>query len=132
MPVDLDDAFDRIDDLWSPHVAAELNGQHVKLARLEGTFDWHHHDDADELFLVHEGELTIRLRDEPDVHLSAGQLHVVPAGVDHQPVADEECRVLLFEPAGTVNTGNVESERTVQDEWVVERRETTDTERRPE
>ena len=116
MSVDLDDAFDRIDDLWSPHVAAELNGQHVKLARLEGAFDWHHHADADELFLVHEGELTIRLRDESDVHLSPGQFHVVPAGVDHQPVAEEECRVLLFEPANTVNTGNVESERTVRDE----------------
>lgn len=115
MPVDLDDAFDRIEELWSPHVAAELNGQHVKLARLDGEFDWHHHD-VDELFLVHEGEVTIRLRDDGDVHLAAGQLHVVPAGVDHQPVADEECRVLLFEPAGTLNTGNVESEKTVREE----------------
>ncbi|MFC7235448.1 cupin domain-containing protein [Halosegnis marinus] len=116
MAVDLDDAFDRIDDFWDPHVAAELNGQHVKLARLKGEFDWHRHDDADELFYVHEGDLTIRLRDDPDIELSAGQLHVVPAGVEHQPVAEEECRVLLFEPAGTLNTGNVESERTVVEE----------------
>ncbi|PSP56868.1 mannose-6-phosphate isomerase [Halobacteriales archaeon QH_7_66_36] len=116
MVVDLDEAFEHIEEFWSPHVAGELNGQHVKLARVEGTFDWHHHEDADELFLVHEGELTIRFRDREDVHLSAGQFHVVPAGVDHQPVADEECRLMLFEPADTLNTGNVESERTVEDE----------------
>ena len=116
MVVDLDEAFEHIEEFWSPHVAGELNGQHVKLARVEGTFDWHHHEDADELFLVHEGELTIRFRDRDDVHLSPGQFHVVPAGVEHRPVADEECRIVLFEPADTLNTGNVESERTVEDE----------------
>jgi mannose-6-phosphate isomerase-like protein (cupin superfamily) len=116
MPVDLAAAFDSIEEFWSPHVAAELNGQHVKLARLRGTFDWHRHPDADELFLVHEGELTIELREEDDVRLSTGELHVVPAGVDHRPVAESECRVLLFEPAGTVNTGTTESERTVAEE----------------
>ena len=116
MVVDLDDAFERIEEFWSPHVAGELNGQHVKLARVEGAFDWHHHDDADELFFVHEGELTLRFRDRDDVHLSPGQFHVVPAGVEHRPVADEECRIVLFEPAGTLNTGNVESERTVREE----------------
>ncbi|MFB6118245.1 cupin domain-containing protein [Halosegnis sp.] len=120
MVVDLAEAFARIEEFWSPHVAAELNGQHVKLARLEGTFDWHHHESADELFLVQEGELTIRFRDRTDVHLTAGQFHVVPAGVDHQPVADEECHVLLFEPAGTLNTGNVDSERTVEEEQRIE------------
>ena len=116
MVVDLDDAFERIEEFWSPHVAGELNGQHVKLARVEGAFDWHHHDDADELFFVHEGELTLRFRDRDDVYLSPGQFHVVPAGVEHRPVADEECRIVLFEPADTLNTGNVESERTVEDE----------------
>jgi mannose-6-phosphate isomerase-like protein (cupin superfamily) len=116
MVVDLDEAFDGIDEFWSPRVAGELNGQHVKLARVRGEFDWHRHDDADELFFVHEGELTLRFRDRDDVTLSPGQLHVVPAGVDHQPVADEECRIMLFEPAGTLNTGNVESERTVYEE----------------
>ena len=116
MVVDLDEAFEHIEEFWSPHVASELNGQHVKLARVEGTFDWHHHEDADELFFVHEGELTIRFRDRKDAHLSAGQFHIVPAGVDHRPVADEECRIMLFEPADTLNTGNVESERTVEDE----------------
>ena len=116
MVVDLDDAFDRIEEFWSPHVAGELNGQHVKLACVEGAFDWHHHDGADELFFVHEGELTLRFCDRDDVHLSPGQFHVVPAGVEHRPVADEECRIVLFEPAGTLNTGNVESERTVREE----------------
>jgi mannose-6-phosphate isomerase-like protein (cupin superfamily) len=116
MVVDLAEAFAGIEEHWSPHVAAELNGQHLKLARVEGTFDWHRHDEADELFYVHEGELTLRFRDREDVHLSAGQLHVVPSGVDHQPHADEECLLVLFEPAGTLNTGNVESERTVREE----------------
>lgn len=88
----------------------------MKLARVRGEFDWHRHEDADELSLIHEGELTLRFRDRDDVHLSAGQLHVVPAGVDHRPVADERCRLVLFEPAGTPNTGNVESDRTVYEE----------------
>jgi len=70
MVVDLDEAFDGIEEFWSPHVAGELNGQHVKLARVRGEFDWHRHDDADELFFVHEGELTLRFRDRDDVHLS--------------------------------------------------------------
>ncbi|WP_255150920.1 cupin domain-containing protein [Halorarius halobius] len=115
MPVDLSEAFDSIDEFWSPRVAAELNGQQMKLARLHGEFDWHHHADADELFFVHDGELTIRVRDDDDVQLSAGQFHVVPAGVEHKPVAEEECRVLLFEPSGTLNTGNVETEKTVRE-----------------
>lgn len=116
MVVDLAEAFAEIEEHWSPHVAAELNGQHVKLARVEGTFEWHHHEAADELFYVHEGELTLRFRDRADVHLSPGQLHVVPAGVDHQPHADDECQILLFEPTGTLNTGNVENNRTVREE----------------
>lgn len=116
MVVDLANAFTKIEEQWSPRVAAELNDQHVKLARVEGTFDWHHHDEADELFYVYEGELTLRFRDREDIRLTAGQLHVVPAGVDHQPHADSECLLMLFEPAGTLNTGNVESERTVREE----------------
>lgn len=116
MVVDLDEAFARIEEFWSPHVAGELNGQHVKLARVEGAFDWHRHDEADELFLVHEGELTLRFREREDVTLSPGQFHIVPAGVEHQPYAESECRIMLFEPAGTLNTGNVESERTVREE----------------
>lgn len=113
-PLRLADAFARFDDRWSPRVVAELNGQHVKLAKLEGEFVWHHHADEDELFFVVEGRLTLRLRDR-DVHLEAGDLFVVPRGVEHQPVAESGvCHVMLFEPATTLNTGNVESERTVR------------------
>jgi mannose-6-phosphate isomerase-like protein (cupin superfamily) len=84
----------------------------VKLAKLDGEFVWHHHDDADELFFVVSGSLRIELRDRADVELGPGELVVVPAGVDHRPVADAETEVLLFEPAETRNTGNVESDRT--------------------
>ncbi|HEV2150008.1 MAG TPA: cupin domain-containing protein [Longimicrobiaceae bacterium] len=96
---------------WSPKVVAELNGQQVKLAKLLGEFDWHHHEHEDELFLVVRGRLTIRLRDR-EVVLDEGELLVVPAGVEHQPVAEEEAHVLLFEPASTLNTGNLRNERT--------------------
>lgn len=111
--VNLADAFGRIDEPWSPRIAAELNGQHVKLAKLEGPFVWHRHEEADELFLVVEGRLVIELRDG-EIALEAGELAVVPRGVEHRPVAEEEAHVLLFEPAGTLNTGDVENERTVR------------------
>jgi mannose-6-phosphate isomerase-like protein (cupin superfamily) len=119
--VSLADAFEHIDDHWAPRLAAECNGQHVKLAKLQGAFEWHHHADADELFLVVAGSLDIERRDAPDVHLEANELHVVPAGVEHRPVVPgetgvgpdgDEAHVLLFEPAGTLNTGEHESERT--------------------
>ena len=107
----LDSAFDSFDEQWAPRLAAEANGQALKLAKVEGRFVWHHHD-ADELFLVHEGEVRIEFRDRADVTLTAGELLVVPAGVDHRPVAESEAELLLFEPAETRNTGNVEDDRT--------------------
>jgi mannose-6-phosphate isomerase-like protein (cupin superfamily) len=97
---------------WSPRIVAELNGQHVKLVKLKGEFVWHHHESEDELFLVLRGALAIHLRDRV-VHLGEGELFVVPKGVEHKPVADDEAHVLLLEPASTLNTGNVRSERTV-------------------
>jgi mannose-6-phosphate isomerase-like protein (cupin superfamily) len=109
--VSLAGAFASFDELWSPRVAAEVNDYAVKLAKVEGEFVWHRHDDTDELFLVVNGELTLRFRDG-DVVLSAGELLVVPRGVEHCPVADREAHVLLFEPAATVNTGDARSERT--------------------
>ena len=96
---------------WSPKIVAELNGQQVKLAKLLGTFDWHHHEHEDELFLVIRGTLILRLRGE-EVVLNEGEMFVVPRGVEHQPHADQEVEILLFEPASTLNTGNVRSERT--------------------
>ena len=104
-PVDLDRAFARITTHWDPHVVGELNGQLVKCVKLLGEFVWHHHDHEDELFLVHRGVLHMRLR-EGVVKIGAGQFHIVPRGVEHQPYAPEETEVVLFEPASTLNTGN--------------------------
>jgi mannose-6-phosphate isomerase-like protein (cupin superfamily) len=99
-------------ETWSPRLVGDLNGQHVKLAKLKGEFVWHHHAAEDELFLVLEGRLVIRLRDG-DVVLEEGEFLIVPCGVEHQPVAEEEAHVLLFEPASTLNMGNVHNQRTV-------------------
>jgi len=96
-------------DHWHPRLIGELNGQHVKAAKLLGSFAWHHHDAEDELFLVVSGNLTMRLRDdsgERAVRVGVGEFVVVPHGVEHQPHADQEVHVVLFEPAGTVNTGS--------------------------
>lgn len=102
-----------ISEYWSPRIVGELNGQHVKLTKLKGDFIWHHHEHEDEMFLVIKGTLLMRLRDG-DVTLNEGEFFVVPKGIEHQPVADEEVHVLLFEPAGTLNTGNVRNERTLE------------------
>jgi mannose-6-phosphate isomerase-like protein (cupin superfamily) len=113
MKINLDEAFGRFDEYWSPRLAAELNGQHVKLAKLKGEFIWHKHDDADELFLVHRGRLVIEFRDRR-IELREGEMLVVPRGVEHRPLAEQEVECVMFEPAGTVNTGDVENERTVR------------------
>ena len=110
--VNLAESFSRIHDHWKPRIAADLNGQHVKLVKFEGPFVWHHHDHEDELFLVVAGSFRMEFRDRA-VRLSAGELLVVPRGVEHRPVADRECAVLLFEPATTLNTGNVRNEKTL-------------------
>jgi mannose-6-phosphate isomerase-like protein (cupin superfamily) len=102
------------DERWSPKVVGDLNGQQVKLAKLEGEFVWHHHEAEDELFLVVEGRLTLELRDGA-VELGPGEFAIVPAGVEHRPVAHGVCSVMLFEPASTLNTGNLRNERTVAD-----------------
>lgn len=98
---------------WQPRIVGELNGQHVKVAKLQGEFVWHHHEAEDELFLVLRGALTIQLRDR-DVHLGEGEFFIVPRGVEHRPVAAEEAHILLFEPASTLNTGNLRNERTYE------------------
>lgn len=98
-------------ELWQPRIVGELNGQHVKVVKLQGEFVWHQHEAEDELFLVLSGAMTIQLRDR-DVQLERGEFFIVPRGVEHRPVAQEEVEVLLFEPAGTLNTGNVQNERT--------------------
>ena len=116
--INLADKLALFTEHWSPKIVAELNGQHVKLAKLMGEFDWHHHEHEDELFLVLRGTLAMHLRDRV-VNLAEGELFVVPRGVEHRPVAAEECHVLLFEPASTLNTGNVQSKRTVdRPDWI--------------
>lgn len=112
--VNLLEKFALIDEYWSPKIAGELNGQFVKLGKLKGEFIWHHHEEEDELFLVVKGQLTLKLRDK-DVILQEGEFFIVPRGVEHKPVADDEAYVLLFEPKSTLNTGNVRGERTVED-----------------
>ncbi|MFC8538134.1 cupin domain-containing protein [Streptomyces sp. NPDC057249] len=105
VPVNLADKLSQFSELWSQKKVAVLNDYEVKLAKLKGEFVWHTHEDTDELFLVVDGRLTIRLRDA-DVVLETGELFVVPRGVEHCPVAEEETAILLFEPAGTLNTGD--------------------------
>jgi mannose-6-phosphate isomerase-like protein (cupin superfamily) len=109
--VSLAEKLGRFTDYWNPRIVAELNGQHVKLARLKGAFMWHHHEAEDELFLVLHGRLRMQLRDG-EVVLGPGEAIVIPRGVEHRPVADDEVHVLLFEPASTLNTGNLRNERT--------------------
>ena len=110
--VTLADAFASMGEAWNPRLAGELNGQAVKLARAEGEFVWHSHAEADELFLVTDGRLRIEFRERDDAVLEAGELIVVPRGTEHRPIAEPEADVLLFEPAGTRNTGDVENDLT--------------------
>jgi len=110
--VDLAETFARFHEQWSPKVVGELNGQMVKLVRFQGEFVWHKHDHEDEMFLVIDGAFRMELRDG-NIELSAGQFVIVPRGVEHRPVAERECQVMLFEPATTLNTGDVRNERTL-------------------
>ena len=112
--VDLAAAFARFSDHWHPRIVGELNGQHVKLVKFQGEFVWHRHAAEDELFLVVRGAFRMEFRDRA-VELRAGEFLIVPRGVEHCPVADAEVEVLLFEPAGTVNTGDAGGARTVAD-----------------
>jgi mannose-6-phosphate isomerase-like protein (cupin superfamily) len=112
--VNIAEKFAKIPEYWKPYVAAELNGQLVKLDKLKGEFIWHHHEEEDELFLCVKGRFRIEFRDR-EVWLEPGEFLVVLRGVEHRPVADEEAWILLFEPASTLNTGNVENERTLHE-----------------
>ena len=111
--INLKQKFSLFQDRWSPKIVGELNGQYVKLAKVKGEFQWHHHDDEDELFLVVKGTFTMRLKDG-DLRIGEGELIIIPRGVEHCPVAEEEAHILLFEPKSTLNTGNVRSEKTVE------------------
>lgn len=112
--VNLAQKFEHFAEYWDPRIAGELNDSYVKLAKLKGEFEWHQHDDEDELFLVVKGHLTIKLRDQ-DVELDPGEFVIIPRRIEHLPVAAEEVHVVLLEPKSTLNTGNVQSDRTVTD-----------------
>lgn len=116
--VNLTEKFGMFQDYWSPKIAGEVNDSYLKLVKLKGEFVWHHHEHEDELFLVVKGRLLIKLRDR-DIWLGEGEFVVIPKGIEHMPVAAEEVHVLLLEPKATLNTGNVENERTVADaQWI--------------
>jgi mannose-6-phosphate isomerase-like protein (cupin superfamily) len=112
--INLADKLTLIKDYWSPKIVGELTGQQVKLAKFNGEFVWHHHENEDEMFLVLDGNLEIEFRDKI-LSAGPGEFIIVPRGVEHKPVAEEEVSVLLFEPASTLNTGEVVNERTVTD-----------------
>ena len=111
--INLNQKFGLFHEHWSPKIVGEINDSYIKLAKLKGEFDWHRHDDEDELFFIVKGQLTIKFRDK-DLVLDAGELVVIPKGVEHLPVAAEEVQVMLIEPKGTLNTGNVVTEKTKQ------------------
>jgi mannose-6-phosphate isomerase-like protein (cupin superfamily) len=112
--INLSEKLRLFDDYWSPKIIGEINDSHVKLVKLKGEFVWHHHDNEDEMFLVVKGRLLIKLRDR-DIELDEGEFVIIPRGVEHLPVAEEEAEVLLLEPKTTINTGNVNNERTVSE-----------------
>lgn len=109
--VNISNKFDQFNDYYNPRIIGELNGQHVKAVKLKGEFIWHHHEMEDELFLVINGKLIMEFR-EKKVEVNPGEFIIVPRGVEHKPIAEEEVHILLFEPDSTVNTGNVDNERT--------------------
>lgn len=119
--INIQEKLSLIHDHWNPHIAGELNGQYVKLVKFRGSFTWHHHDDEDEMFLVVKGRFRMDYREpsapnqDCELWIEEGEFIVIPKGMEHRPVAEEEAQVLLFEPASTLNTGNVENEFTKKD-----------------
>jgi len=115
--INIADKFSQIQEYYRPRIAGELNDAYLKLVKLKGEFVWHQHENEDELFLVVKGRLLIKLRDR-DLWVDEGEFVIVPKGVEHCPVADEEVQAILLEPKSTLNTGNVQNERTVAAQWI--------------
>ena len=117
--VNLQEKLALFDEQWTPKIGAEVGDMHVKLAKIQGEFVWHAHENEDELFMVISGEFSMELRGRPAILLGPGEILVVPSGVEHRPVAREEVHILMFEPKTTVNTGTAEGDRTVEEpEWI--------------
>tara|TARA_Y100000590_G_scaffold118306_1_gene135374 strand:- start:36491 stop:36856 length:366 start_codon:yes stop_codon:yes gene_type:complete len=116
--INITEKFKLFSDHWSPKVIAEMNDYQFKLAKVEGEFVWHAHEESDETFMIIDGELTIEFRDK-SVHLKKGEMFIVPKGVEHKPVAKSECQIMLIEPKGVVNTGDAGGEKTAEnDVWI--------------
>jgi len=116
--INFQEKFSKFSEQWSPRIIAQMNDYHFKIARVEGEFVWHDHPETDEVFIVLQGQLELQLRDG-SVFLNEGELFVVPKGMEHKPIAKAECQILLVEPAGTLNTGDVVNERTAAaDVWI--------------
>jgi len=116
--VNLKEKFDLFDATWSPKILGEVNNSHVKIVKAKGEFDWHRHENEDEFFLVVKGQLHIKMKDK-EVVLNEGEFFIVPKGTDHMPYAKAEAHILLFEPKEVINTGNITSEKTVENpEWI--------------
>lgn len=111
--INLFEKFERFQEYWRPKIAGELNDSYVKLVKFKGEFVWHHHEAEDELFWVVKGRMTIKFRDR-DIVVNEGEFIIVPKGVEHMPMAEEEVWVVLLEPKSTLNTGNVKNERTLE------------------
>ena len=117
-PIDLNEKFSKFSEHWAPKIIAQMNDYHFKIAKIQGEFVWHRHADTDEVFIVIDGEMSIEFRDGA-VKLKAGEMIVVPRGEAHKPIADRECRVMLVEPAGTVNTGDARGAMTADNDiWI--------------
>jgi len=117
-PINFQEKLSKFSEHWSPKIIAQMNDYHLKLAKVQGEFVWHDHPDTDEVFLVVKGNLDIHFRDGM-ITLNEGEIYVVPKGVEHKPVAEVECHILLIEPTGTVNTGDVVSDKTApNDVWI--------------
>ena len=116
--INLKEKYSKFTKHWSPRIIAEMNDYQFKLAKIKGEFVWHDHKNTDETFIVIEGKMTLKFRNG-DVNLSEGEMFVVPKGVEHKPCAEEECKILVVEPRGVINTGDVDGELTInQEQWI--------------
>ena len=117
-PINLQSKFELFSELWSPKVVAEMNDYQFKLAKIKGEFIWHNHKNTDETFIVLEGEMTLKFRNS-EINLTKGEMCVVPRGVEHKPCAKNECKILVVEPRGVINTGDVVGQLTInEDIWI--------------
>jgi len=117
-PINIEGKFDLFSELWSPKIIAQMNDYHFKIAKIHGEFVWHNHPETDEVFIVICGKMHIQFK-ERAVNLDTGEMFVVPKGVDHKPIAKEECHILMIELAGTLNTGDTGGQRTIEDTvWI--------------